>query len=1047
MMLLSLPCWWISFGCLAALAAPLPTGFTIAVLLALLLSGAVGFAWRVSARSQRRNVEALQRRVGDLERKLHVQERRVEQLTNFAVQVQESEAGTRAIIDNALDGIITVDYRGCIIELNPAAEKMFGLFREEVLGRRVGDCIVPPSLREPHRRGLDRFLETGESSLIGRRVETIGLHADGREFPIELTIAVLHASQPPLLTAYLRDLSQLKDTSAKLAQSSARLQAVLDAATEVAIIATDPDGTITLFNRGAERMLGYKAEEIVGEHTPELLHAAAEVTAHARQLTEEFGVPLEGFAALVERARCGDHEEREWTFLRKDGSSLTVNLALTAIRDNTGAITGYLAVAVDVTGRRRASLALERAKEAAEAANRAKSDFLANISHEIRTPMNGILGMTQLALDTELTTEQREYLELVKASAEGLLTVINDILDFSKIEAGKLELDPVEFELRDVAADTLRSLSLRANAKALELACDIPAAVPDFLIGDPDRLRQILLNLVGNAIKFTERGEVVVRVRLASARECAAEEKPPAPLQPGGDIVLHFAVSDTGIGIDPQTLPYIFDPFVQADSSTTRKHGGTGLGLTITGRLVEMMNGRLWAESVPGQGSTFRFTLHFQLQDLSPSRLLPRRPLDLQGVSALVVDDNATNRRILEELLASWLMEPATADGGRSALDLLEAGAKEGKYYPLVLLDAHLPEQDGFALAAEIRARPHLKSPALLMLSSANRAGDGEKCRELGIGQRLCKPLKPSDLLDAILRLLEPAEADASPCPQASAVALAPSSGECIEVAEDTGELRQAPVQSLRVLLAEDNLVNQRLMLAVLEKQGHRVVTVASGAAAVRAVQQETFDLVLMDVQMPEMNGLDATRAIRAWERERGGHMPIVATTAHAMKGVREDCLRAGMDDYLSKPVQVPALVHVLQEWTRDAKQPAPTDAPPVLFDPGPLMQRISDDVDLFRELVGMFQEDVPRLLRQVHATIVAGDAEGVERTAHLLKGTASNFHATEVVRAAQHLEDMGCQGALGESAGAYQRLEESLSAFSAALDEWSQAHPAGSLL
>jgi CheY-like chemotaxis protein len=407
--------------------------------------------------------------------------------------------------------------------------------------------------------------------------------------------------------------------------------------------------------------------------------------------------------------------------------------------------------------------------------------------------MNGILGMIQLALDTALTPEQREYLQMVKASADGLLTVINDILDFSKIEAGKLELDPVEFELRDVVADTLRSLSLRANAKDLELACDVPAEVPEFLIGDPVRLRQILLNLVGNAIKFTERGEVVVRVGLASAKDCGAEAKSSAQLQPGGDIMLHFAVSDTGIGIDPQTLPYIFDPFVQADSSTTRKHGGTGLGLTITGRLVEMMGGRLWAESVAGQGSTFHFTLRLRLQDLSPSRLLPRRPLDLQGVSALIVDDNATNRRILKELLASWLMESATADGGRSALDVLEAGAKEGKHFPLVLLDAHMPEQDGFALAAEIRARPHLQSPAFLMLSSANRAGDGEKCRALGIGQRLCKPLKPSDLLDAILRLLEPAEAVAPSCPQPVVVALGPSKGDGMGVAEDAGGATASP--------------------------------------------------------------------------------------------------------------------------------------------------------------------------------------------------------------------------------------------------------------
>jgi PAS domain S-box-containing protein len=574
-------------------------------------------------RSHRHEQEQLRERVDELNSLLALQERKVKQLADFAEQMQESEAGTRAIIDNALDGVITIDHIGRIVEFNPAAEKLFGHERESAIGKELVELIVPPSLRQAMRRGWHHFLATGEGAWIGRRVETIGLCAGGREFPIELAITVLHPQQPPLLTAYVRDLTQLKQ------------------------------------------------------------------------------------AALV----------------------------------------------------------LERAKETAEAANRAKSDFLANMSHEIRTPMNGILGMTQLALDTDLTAEQRDYLQMVKTSADGLLIVINDILDFSKIEAGKLELTPIEFELRDMLADTVRSLGLRANAKKLELACHVPADVPDFLVGDPLRLRQVLLNLVGNAIKFTERGEVVVRVLASEPNGEGPSET--APLTPGGDIDLHFTVSDTGIGIASDKLASIFDPFVQADSSTTRKYGGTGLGLSITARLVEMMGGRLWAESVPGEGSTFHFTVRLRLQDRSPSRLLPRRPLDVEGLEVLVVDDNATNRRILAELLGSWSMKPLPVDNAREALAELTAAADANKTFPLVLLDAHMPEQDGFALAAEIRARPHLGEPKLILLTSGNRGEDGERCRELGIGQCLIKPVKPSDLLDAIVRALV-VETNVAPSPRDS---------------------------------------------------------------------------------------------------------------------------------------------------------------------------------------------------------------------------------------------------------------------------------------
>ncbi len=457
------------------------------------------------------------------------------------------------------------------------------------------------------------------------------------------------------------------------------------------------------------------------------------------------------------------------------------------------------------------------------------------------------------------------------------------------------------------------------------------------------------------------------------------------------------------------------------------------------GRLVEMMGGRVWAESEPGRGSTFHFTVQLKLQERSPSRLLPRRPSNLQGVSVLVVDDNATNRRILEELLTSWMLKVRLADGADTALAELEAAAAVHEPFPLVLLDAHMPGQDGFALAAEIRRRPHLANPKLLMLSSAGRADDYEKCRTLDIGQRLIKPVKPSDLMSALLRILDllPSSSGIHLRPS---LARSPSKG--VDVAVEKEDLsRPAPDgRGLRVLLAEDNIVNQQLVLAILEKKEHRVVVVDNGAAAVRAARQEPFDLILMDVQMPQMNGLEATRAIRALERERGSRVPIVAMTAHAMKGAREECLQAGMDAYLSKPVQMADLMDVLEELTR----PSDEVSAPVSFDPEPLRHRIGNDEKLFRDLIALFQEDGPRMLEQVREAIAAGNAPAVERAAHLLKGSAGNFGADEVVRAAQRVEDLGHAGDLKEASDAFKSLEESLRSFLGALDGWLGVHPLG---
>jgi len=760
----------------------------------------------------------------------------------------------------------------------------------------------------------------------------------------------------------------------------------------------DANGKLMFCNESLCTILGFPKNAMLGSPIQTFLNR------------EEAEKLIEKYQALA--LDPAETNELEWSVTDSNGKRRYLETSVSLIRDVQGQLVGFRGLLRDVTRRKRAE-ALYQEKLTAEAASRSKSEFLANMSHEIRTPLNSIIGLIELMLETDLAPEQREDLDVVIAAAYSLLSLINDILDFSKIEAGKLELEEIPFNLRDFLGESLRIVAAKAHEKELELAYRVATDVPETVVGDPTRLRQVVLNLVGNAVKFTDNGEIILAVEPEKIEHDSYH--------------LRFSVTDTGIGIPPEKQESIFGTFAQADGSTTRRFGGTGLGLAVSSQLVGLMQGRLWVQSpvenrpadqtgTSFPGSSFRFQANFSASAEPEDKSIFQQDIDISGLKTLIVDDNESSLGILLEMLEGWKMRPVGADSMHTAQKMLSEAVTAANPFELLIVDSDMPVADGFSLVRWIKTQKGMGCKIIMMLTSLRNRSQVD-LNDLNVKGIVTKPVRPSDLLDAIVG--------------------ASGMGDTVQSVDmdDADTASDTKTDALNILVAEDTLFNQKFIRRLLDRWGHEITIVDNGRVAIDAITQKRFDIILMDVQMPEMDGFEATEKIRDMEKESGRHVPIIAMTAHAMKGDRERCIEAGMDDYVPKPISSEALQNAINalvphqsgDETMNEKSENVENAEQPLFDKDVLLQAFDNDWDFFKEVIDMFVADYPQMMTDIQKAIKNGDAAVLQRTAHALKGMLGNFQVDAAVQKAYALEKIGTDDSLENAQETYDALSVDL--------------------